>query len=466
MSAEPVPRLMPEEGAAADAPAADLLVVGAGAKAAALAAKVHAINTLGLGPLSLTIVEGTEPAASWLGLNGMTSGDESLAVPPMKDVGFPYESARAFGAAGAAIDRVVMGLSWQQHLIGEGRLARWVNAGTPAVRHRDYGAYLRWVLAHATAGVTLVRGRVEQLWLDVRGERWVAGVAAPSGSLRCTGRAAMVTGPGVHRHLAHDPEAAPRLFHCDSRRDDLLRIPAGQRSEVAIVGGGESALSCVLFLRAHRPDARLTIYTPTLPMSRNESFLENRVFADPDGVGWTRLDLPTRRAFVHHCDRGVFDAGNLTRIAYDDACRFVAGRVVQVAAGARGEGVTVDYASTDGPSSERFDYVVNCTGFDLLQQLHGLLPPGVRATVERHAGPLWDPAPRAEIVMGRALEIPGMHPRLHLPALAAVSQGPGFANLGCLGLLANRVLEPCLRGDDRFAAGPVDGDAPARVVEA
>ena len=33
-----------------------------------------------------------------------------------------------------------------------------------------------------------------------------------------------------------------------------------------------------------------------------------------------------------------------------------------------------------------------------------------------------------------------MQPRLHIPGLAGLSQGPGFANLGGLGLLANRVL--------------------------
>ena len=74
----------------------DLLIVGAGAKAAAIAAKVDALNGLGLAELTVTIVEKTEPAASWLGLNGMTSGEEPLAVPPIKDVGFPYRSSRQF----------------------------------------------------------------------------------------------------------------------------------------------------------------------------------------------------------------------------------------------------------------------------------------------------------------------------------------------------------------------------------
>lgn len=38
-----------------------------------------------------------------------------------------------------------------------------------------------------------------------------------------------------------------------------------------------------------------------------------------------------------------------------------------------------------------------------------------------------------------------MRPRLHIPGLAGLSQGPGFANLGALGLLSNRVLQPLLQ---------------------
>ena len=51
----------------------DLLIVGAGAKAAAIAAKVDALNGLGLADLTVTIVEKTEPAASWLGLESAAS---------------------------------------------------------------------------------------------------------------------------------------------------------------------------------------------------------------------------------------------------------------------------------------------------------------------------------------------------------------------------------------------------------
>jgi mycobactin lysine-N-oxygenase len=471
---------------------ADLLVVGAGAKATALAAKVHALNTLGAGPFTLTIVEATEVAASWLGRNGMTSGEEPLAIPPIKDIGFPYQSARAFGELGEALDRAMMPFTWQQYMIGKGEYGRWVNAGSPTVQHRDYGRYLTWVLSQATAGVRIVRGRVTQVSLPDQGRCWTVEVMEPSPPVESGGRqpepagrsrppehtsrssseparrrqyecdALVLTGPGVHRALPHDADAGARIFHCDSRRSELARIPVEHGSDIAIVGGGESALSAVAFLRDFRPAARMTVYTPMLPLSRGESFLENRVFSDPDEVSWSALDPQTRRDFVKHCDRGVFDPGTLASIAYDDRCRFVTGRVVHVGARRHGDGdasdgVYVDFAAAEGLASARHDYLINCTGFDLLEQLRGLFSPALRAEIERQAGPVWECPPDSEVAIGRFLELEGLHPRLYIPGLGALSQGPGFANLGCLGLLANRVLQPLVLGGGGPVPGGLDG---------
>jgi mycobactin lysine-N-oxygenase len=425
--------------------ATDLLIVGAGAKAAGIATKVHVLNRLGLGPISVKIVEGTEPAASWLGRNGMTSGEEPLAVTPIKDIGFPYQSHYEFGEAGEAIDAATMAFSWQQYLIGERRYARWIDAGSPSVRHRDYGAYLTWVLGRATEGVTHVRGRVTEVALDEGEERWLVEVEEPGGSTRHAGGALVLTGPGTHRAFPHEPSVADRVFHCDSKRGEFARLPEDRPCDVAVVGGGESALSCVMFLRGFRPKARCTVYTPMLPMSRGESFLENRVFSNPDEVEWGDLDLQTRRDFVKHSDRGVFDPPSLAAIAYDDRARFVTGRVTDVGAAAAGAGVRLEYESPGGGAGSEHEYVVNCTGFDLLAQLRGLFPAALRAEVERRAGPLWERPAGSEVRVGRGLELEGMSPRLHIPGLAGLSQGPGFANLGALGLLSNRVLQPLLR---------------------
>jgi mycobactin lysine-N-oxygenase len=422
----------------------DLIVVGAGAKAAGIATKVHILNSLGLARPSMLAIEGTEVAASWKGRNGMTSGEEPLAVTPIKDVGFPYQSHIEFGEAGEAVDAGLAQFTWQQHMIAKRRYARWVDAGSPPVRHRDYGEYLTWVLSRATEGVDHLRARVTQVRLDEAGEKWVVEADGSEGVSRHRGGALVLTGPGIHRAFPHEPAVADRVFHCDSRREEFARIPDGSEQDIAIVGGGESTLSATRFLRGMRPRCRYTIYTPMLPMSRGESFLENRVFSNPDTVEWESLDQQTRRDFVKHSDRGVFDPPSLAAIAYDDRCRFLTGRVTDVGAVRNGEGVRLEYDSPEGPAGREHDFVANCTGFDLLAQLRTLFPVSVREEIESRAGPLWDQPAGTEVPIGRHLELAGMRPRLHIPGLAGLSQGPGFANLGALGLLSNRVLQPLL----------------------
>jgi len=426
----------------------DILIVGAGAKAAAIGAKVHTINSLGLGEISMTVIEKTEPAASWKGRNGMTSGEEPLAIPPTKDIGFPYQSSRQFGALGDEIDAALLPFTWQRFAMERHEYAAWVNSGSPSVLHQDYGEYLSWVLERASNGVTVYDGRVTEVTLAEGHDRWRVDVAErghPEDPEHHTGRTLILTGPGVHRHFPHDPEVESRVFHCDSRRDEFARVPEGEPAEIAIVGGGESALSALVFLRALRPLARLTIYTPTLPLSRGESFLENRVFADPDNVEWEHLDIETRRDFVKHCDRGVFDATVLDRIADDDHLAFVTGRAIHVSLADDGEAAVLEFESPSaGLQSQPYDFVINCTGFDLLRQLRGLFPDAVRDQVEEQCGPLWDRPPQTEVPIGRGLELEGVRPRLHIPGLGGLRQGPGFANLGSLGLLANRVLQPLL----------------------
>jgi mycobactin lysine-N-oxygenase len=424
------------------ATATDLLIVGAGAKAAGIATKVHSINSLGLGPISVRIVEGTEVAASWKGRNGMTSGEEPLAVTPIKDVGFPYQSFREFGEAGEAIDDLAMRFSWQRYMVGRRRYARWIDAGSPSVRHRDYGEYLTWVLSRATEGVEHASGRVTEVSLDEEGDRWLVDVVEKQGTSRYAAGGLVLTGPGIHRSFPHEPNIAGRVFHCDSKRSEFATLPSEESCDVGVVGGGESALSCVMFLRGFRPKARCTIYTPMLPLSRGESFLENRVFSNPDVVEWESLDQQTRRDFVKHSDRGVFDPPSLAAIAYDDRVRFVTGRVRDVGTAAGGARVRMEYESPEGKGEDEHDYVVNCTGFDLLAQLRTLFPEEVRAAIEGRVGKLWDAPAGTEVPIGRFLELKGMEPRLQIPGLAGLSQGPGFANLGALGLLSNRILQP------------------------
>jgi mycobactin lysine-N-oxygenase len=424
----------------------DLLVVGAGAKGIAIAAKAHVLNSVGLGPISVILVEAVDPACAWLDGNGVTSSREVLAISPAKDVAFPYHSTAAFGEAGAAVDEAALELSWQRYLVEQGDYARWIDAGSPPVQRRVYGAYLKWVLTRARDGVTLVRGRVARAEISAEGTRWAIGIESTCGPCRCSCDALALTGPGEHRSLPHDRDALPRLLDCDRGRSAIGEATVGERPDVAIVGGGESALSCVEFVRALRPESRLTIYTPGLPASRLESFLENRVFSDPDSVAWAAFSLAERREFIARTDRGVFGPERVAALAYDERCTFVPGRVLHVGSVENGAAVSVRHETRDGARNARHDYVINCTGFDLLAQLRSLLSHDARTEIERQVGTVWGREQAVELAWGPGLELAGLRPRLQVPGLAGVSQGPGFANLGSLGLLADRVLAPLLAG--------------------
>jgi mycobactin lysine-N-oxygenase len=427
---------------------ADLLVLGAGAKGAAIAMKAHALNSVGLGPVAVTIVEAVGPAAAWRDGDGVTSSREILGLGPSKDVGFPYQGKRAFGERGAAVDRAALEFSWQSYLVEKGRYAEWIDAGGPAVQRRVFGDYLGWVLARARDGVSVVRGRVARVGLTPERERWVVEVAEREGSSRVMCGALALTGQGAQRRIAHDAEVAPRVLDCESGRMQIARVPDEQSSDIAIVGGGESALSCMDFVRSRRPDARLTIYTANLPMSRVESFLENRVFSRPDEIDWPSLSVSARRDFIARSDRGVFGTDRVAPFGYDPRCRFVAGRVTHVSSGSDRRKVSVAYTSPVGAMRSEHDYVINCTGYDPLEQLRLLLTPDARAEVERQVGPLWQGAIDADATpIGRSLELEGLRPRVHVPGLAALSQGPGFSTLGALGLVGDRVLEPLVRAE-------------------
>jgi mycobactin lysine-N-oxygenase len=420
----------------------DLLVIGAGAKGTAVAMKAHVLNSLGVASIDVTVVEASRPAAAWMDGDGVTSSREVLAIPPTKDVGFPYQSSCAFGTAGAAVDRAALEFSWQRHLVEQGRYGHWVDAGSPSVQRRVYGAYLTWVLGRATEGVSLLYGEVARISLSDGGERWLVDVAGHDGPQRLRCGAFVLTGPGVHRTLDADMQAAPYVLDCDSGRLEIGRVPVAQSSDIAIVGGGESALSCMEFVRALRPDAQLTIYTPSLPMSRVESFVENRIFSNPDEIDWPSLSAQERRSFIDRSDRGVFGPERIAAFAYDERCRFIPGRVLRVSSRDARGGVRVEHQARGGAAHCEHDYVINCTGFDLLQQLGALLSDEARAQVQVHAGSLWSAGSARELAFGRFLELEGMRPLLQLPGMAALSQGPGFANLGSLGVLADRVLTP------------------------
>src|SRR5690242_609813 len=73
-------------------PKQTLLIIGAGPKGIALAAKRAALLRVGLSAPRIVIVDYKGVVANWSGQFGFTDGRQLLGTRPEKDIGFPYAS--------------------------------------------------------------------------------------------------------------------------------------------------------------------------------------------------------------------------------------------------------------------------------------------------------------------------------------------------------------------------------------
>ncbi|MCK7674667.1 SidA/IucD/PvdA family monooxygenase [Corynebacterium pygosceleis] len=403
-----------------------LVVVGAGPKAISVIAKAEAVRRCGGSVPEITVVESGRIGGNWREGSGWTDGHLSLGTSPLKDIGFPYSSRFSLSAE-HDVDTVLAELSWPNHLRLTGGYSDWVDRGCPAPQHREWGQYLAWVAE--SVGCRPVRGKVVSA--DIEDGWWVVGIDEGNGNPRIIrSRSLMPTGPGSAVTRFGD---VPGLFSQEdfwSSRGDLSRFVG---SSVVVIGSGESAAGVISRLAEVGP-ARVTIVAPGAAVySRGEGFFENRLYSEPDG--WALLSVPQRREFIRRTDRGVFSGDLVSRFSGVGQLTHVSARVSGVRGS--GEGPVVDVVKSDGTAeSLTADSVVDASGGDPLW-FTSLFGPETHRLVMGGRG---DSAAVLEARMGHDLSVEGLDPKLFLPTLSMLNQGPGFGNLSCLGELSDRVL--------------------------
>ncbi len=416
-----------------------LAVIGAGPKGLATAVKSQVLREHGLPASPVVLIEKSSVGAHWSGDHGYTNGVMKLGTSPEKDVVFPVTVDAGDTRLTKRLRQRLMDFSWSAFLVDSGDYPDWIDRGRPTPCHARWAAYLSWVATQLTPG-TIVSAEV--VCIDRHDDAWRLTMRDVLGrSLEQTAARLMLTGPGAPRGIDGLPESA---YNLESFWRSVRDGSVPQKGRLAIVGAGENAASALLALHEHAPDLDIEIIAPTgYVATRAESSYENRFFSDPSGNGWTDLHEGDRADFISRTDLGVFSVFAMQLLNEQRRHRIVPGRVI----GCDDFALHVDYHGRR--STHRYDHVLVATGFDQIRWLRGLLTARATRAIETSiAGPLEETFIRGRIE--RDLSVRGLTPQLHLPMLAGLAQGPGFANLSCLGLLADRVIaEPALSRTQR-----------------
>lgn len=414
-------------------PPQTLLVIGAGPKAIAVAAKATVMRGLGLPAPHVRVVESHAVGANWQSIGGWTDGRHRLGTGPEKDIGFPYRSTvtgrTAHSDLNAEISRRMQAYSWMSFLVEHQTYAEWIDRGRPNPHHHVWARYLQWVATRIDLDITI--GTVRSVSAD--DDQWSLQITTPAGSTdEVVGDGLMITGPGSSDTAILDDEhvlSVAAFWDRVSRRD----LPLASRA--AVIGGGETAGSALDELARHEVMSVSVISPGATIYTRGESYFENAMFSDP--TGWSAISPAERRDVIRRTDRGVFSVSVQENLLGDSRIQHLQGRVV--AARRAGELIAVTLHNEGrAPQTLTFDLVVDATGGQPLWFLD-LFTDDAADLLELTLG--WPPTlERIESAIGHDLAVTGLTPKLFLPNLAGFAQGPGFPNLSSLGELSNRIL--------------------------
>jgi mycobactin lysine-N-oxygenase len=431
-----------------------LAVVGAGPKAAALAARC-AVSRDRLGSdhvPELLVFEREAIGAAWNGKHNFSSGFVTLCTPAEKDVGFPYDEVGTAEDPDPSISSEIYArFSWGAFMVAEGRYANWVDRDRDHPSHRRFADYLDWVFARAEHDT--IPGDVKRIW-RVK-DKWCLDYVRDGAMAQVVVDGVVLTGNGDPRPIDIDEAVPPgRVFDAETFWSSRARfLNPRKRIEVAVAGDGGSAGTVAAWLAERYIENDSWIFSVS-PMGtlfpRGDGHAERRWFTDPSN--WRQLSIEHRRKLIDRTEAGVISMRNKRIIDGSPKINYKMGYVRKVRLDADNRlNVGIEYEPrTIVPLTA--DFLVNAIGFDpwsrlaivdhaAARDLAALRPPATTASL-REAREATEQAINGDLSMPAS---GGFPPGLHVPALAGIAQGPAMGNLGALGLMARKVLQPYLR---------------------
>lgn len=417
-------------------------VIGAGPKGIAVAVKAKVLEEFGFLVDRVILIEKNEVAANWSGEFGYTSGDMLLGTAPEKDLVFPLETDVGNDEINAKIRQRLLHFTWVSFLAHTNRYSDWVDRGRHAPCHILWALYLQWVAKQLTPEVLIMTAEVVEIDLTPDNKRWKLRLQESSHhEYVLEADRLMLTGPGKTRmdFMGEGHTSLPHaVYDLESFWEALKTKAFSTSGRLAIIGAGENAASALLALSQYAPDLRADVISPKgFISSRAESYYENQLYTRPEQYGWRNLTMSDRLEFIERTDSGVFSLHAMSILSDQIRHRIIPGRVMGLKQDE--QSIALDIIYHQKIVTRFYDQVILATGFDQVSFFQSLLTPLAQQMIAKKLSAPFNQRVIASKIRSD-LSVQGVKPYLHLPMLAGLMQGPGFANLSCLGSLSDRVV--------------------------
>lgn len=446
-----------------------LAIIGAGPKACAIWTKHTALLEAGVAIAPMSVIEKKQVAANWSGAHGYTDGVQYLVSPSEQDLGFPY-SGEVFGPdLTSRLTERMFKYSWQNFLLSVGGYPEWVSADRPRAPHYQFRDYLGWV--GRASGLKTIKSEIAQISINEQ-EQWQFFDL----SRNCISSASglVVTGNGKPRRLNGQPEQHDRIWDGETFWANKHKLAGATFARIAVIGSGETAATIASSILDNvSNDVVIELICKQYAyFTRAEVAKDLVYFSDPSH--WHALREGRLFSIMRRADRGVVSAPIKTRLEESKLVEYTTAEADSIEVSAQDE-LLLSLKYDGQVEKVPYQFIVVATGFDamwyfelfddaakikflqhVINELNADQSKALEAMLsDKVSAETWNkqlqrlPVRRfleraVERLIDTDLSLLNFQPKLHLPMMAGLSQGPGFPNLNCLGLMSDRILKSYL----------------------
>lgn len=381
-----------------------LAIIGAGPKAFAIVAKAKALQANGFSVPEITIFEQNEVGSNWTGKYEYTDGYGTIDVTGFKDVCYPDT---LFGENTDLYMK--QNFSFYFYLSEKKILAKYLNAGQPALIHQEFVQYLLWLQIKINPKIIYQK----VIGLKKFESNWIV-TTRENSQHEFNG----VVFTGLGETIADFPFPSESI----TAKNYWQKKNLVENENIILVGGGVSAATILEDLSTKK--VRKITWISRRPLyTRSANFSNNMLFSFPEK--YQLLPEYVRQEFCKHTDGNTINGATHKAMSKLEINFLVADTLE-----CNTHGILTDHGFIEG-------LPIVATGYDKAWFLD---------LIDKNLWPIkGNKKESTKFIINninQMLTINDELSGLHMPMLSALKQGIGLPTLTCLSRLSDYILRP------------------------